>query len=82
MSRMNREAYQRMVDEDIAWLEKQEPERPPSPANEKGHILMILRRAVEYEYGPTPAPRGEHLCESCGNPIDERFHNPITGRCI
>lgn len=23
----------------------------------------------------------EHNCPACGNPLDERFHNPITGSC-
>lgn len=27
-------------------------------------------------------PREVLLCQSCGNPLDERFHSPITGKCL
>lgn len=42
--RMNRQGYQQLVDEDIAWL------KTVPRTLERDHILMILERAVGYEY--------------------------------
>lgn len=46
--RLNRWGYQQLIDGNIEWLMKQ----PRSL--ERDHILMILQKAVEYEYGPGP----------------------------
>jgi hypothetical protein len=45
MSRMNREAYQKLVDENLQWLIQQ----PRSL--ERDHIEMILKASVNHEYG-------------------------------
>jgi hypothetical protein len=44
--RLNRSAYAKLVAEDAAWLEKM------PRTLERDHILLILRCAVAYEYGP------------------------------
>lgn len=44
--RLTREAYQRIVDEDLAWLEKQ------PRTLERDHIAAVLRNAVSRAYGP------------------------------
>jgi hypothetical protein len=54
--RVNRQAYQQMIDGNIAWLEKM------PRTLERDHVLAILRKAVEYEYGPASSsghPAGE-----------------------
>lgn len=33
-------------------------------------------------YHTPPELRRPRLCAWCGNPTDERYHNPITGRCL
>ncbi len=45
-SRLNRPAYERLIRENIEWLDKQ------PRTLERDHIRMILDQAVEYEYGP------------------------------
>lgn len=47
--RMNRAAYQRMVDEDVAWLES------VPRTLERDHVIAIVRQSVEREYGPSDA---------------------------
>ena len=42
---VNREAYQKLIDEDIEWLLKQ----PRSL--ERGHIVSVLKNSVERIYG-------------------------------
>lgn len=46
--RLNREAYAKLIAENITWLDKQ----PRSL--EREHIRQILLKVVEYEYGPAP----------------------------
>ena len=42
---VNREAYQKLIDEDIEWLMKQ-------PRNlERDHIVSVLKNSVERIYG-------------------------------
>ena len=43
---LNRHGYTKLIEEDIAWLEKQER------TLEREHILAILKFAVSYEYDP------------------------------
>ena len=43
--KVNREAYQKLIDEDIEWLLKQ----PRSL--ERGHIVNVLKNCVEWVYG-------------------------------
>jgi hypothetical protein len=52
-SRLTRQAYQKLVDEDLAWLKRQ----PPSL--ERDHIECILNSSVFYEYGPEEEPTAE-----------------------
>lgn len=52
--RLNREAYQRLVDGNIDWLNKM------PRTLERDHILEILKRAVDYEYGPESPTDHEH----------------------
>lgn len=52
-TRLNRWAYQKLIDENIAWL------KTMPRTLERDHILMILDKAVEYEYGPEH-PEPEH----------------------
>lgn len=47
---LNRRSYERLIAEDIAWLEKM------PQTLERDHILAVLRKAVEYEYGSEYAP--------------------------
>ena len=42
---INREAYQKLIDEDIEWLLKQ----PRSL--ERDHIVNVLKNSVEWVYG-------------------------------
>ena len=42
---VNREAYQKLIDEDIEWLLKQ----PRSL--ERDHIISVLKKSVERLYG-------------------------------
>lgn len=55
--RLNREAYGILVKGDIEWLKKQEH------SLERDHILAILEKAVEYEYGVLEAQ-----CPRCKKP--------------
>jgi hypothetical protein len=48
MYRLNRDAYAKLVAEDMAWLDRQ------PRTLEREHIRQILTLAVEYEYGPVP----------------------------
>ena len=50
---LNREAYQKLIDEDIAWLERQ----PRSL--ERDHVIDVLRASVEHEY-PTRTAEDQH----------------------
>ncbi len=43
MQKLNRGAYEQLVEEDIAWLEKQ----PPAP--ERDHLVLIARCSVDNE---------------------------------
>ena len=43
--KVNREAYQKLIDEDIEWLLKQ----PLSL--ERDHIVNVLKNSVEWVYG-------------------------------
>lgn len=47
---MNREAYQKLVDEDIEWLDKMMKEHAPNSL-EGNHIREIVRCSVERIYG-------------------------------
>lgn len=47
---MNREAYQKLVDEDIEWLDKMMKEHDPNSL-EGNHIREIVRCSVERIYG-------------------------------
>lgn len=51
-SRMNRSAYNELIDEDTAWLQKEAP-----PSLERSHIVCVLEQSVELLY-PTP-PQAE-----------------------
>lgn len=59
VSKLTREAYERLIAEDIAWL-MQQPR-----TLERDHIKAILEHAVEYEYGPPWRPvhnsKGEQI---------------------
>lgn len=45
-SRLTRAAYTDLINEDIEWLL-----RMPRSL-ERDHVLMVLKEAVRYEYGP------------------------------
>lgn len=62
--RLNREAYARLVAEDIEWLLKQ------PRTLEREHIEEVLKRAVFYEYGPDEREK----CPTCDKPGDA---NPL-----
>ncbi|HYE57386.1 MAG TPA: hypothetical protein VD948_02725 [Rhodothermales bacterium] len=47
--RLNRPAYEKLIAEDIAWLEKSAPD-----TLERKHILVVLRASVDLYYGPDP----------------------------
>lgn len=64
-TRLNREAYEKLVKEDIEWL-RQQPR-----TLERDHILVILEKAVDYEYGYCKVCRDLGLV-SCGFP-DHRY---------
>ena len=57
--RLTRDAYQQLVDEDIAWL------KTMPRTLERDHIIMILEHAVEYEY---PTPPKKYFCPN-GHPM-------------
>lgn len=44
--RLSRAAYQRLVDEDVAWLLRQ------PRTLEREHIIAVVRASVVSEYGP------------------------------
>lgn len=50
-TQLNRCAYQRLVDDDIAWLRQQ-----PTTL-ERNHIECVLRESVDGIYGPGDDPR-------------------------
>jgi hypothetical protein len=52
--KLNRKAYAQLIQEDIWWLLKQ------PRTLEREHILLILKHAVEYEYGPEPVDEKIH----------------------
>jgi hypothetical protein len=43
-TRLNREAYQKLIDEDVAWLEQQ------PRTLERDHVIAVLRASVDHEY--------------------------------
>jgi len=47
---MNRSAYQKLVDEDIEWLDKMMKEHAPNSL-EGNHIREIVRNSVDRIYG-------------------------------
>ena len=47
MMRVNRDAYTKLIDEDIAWLNKVAPEH----SLEKMHIEEVLRNSITEFYG-------------------------------
>lgn len=44
--RLNRDAYSKLIEQDIAWLEQQQP----SP--ERNHAIAVLKRSVSVAYPP------------------------------
>lgn len=52
--KLSRQAYAQLIQEDIDWLLKQ------PRTLERDHIILILRHAVEYEYGPPEPIKEEH----------------------
>lgn len=47
--RLTRVAYKKLIDQDLEYLKKQ------PRTLERDHVLVILDKAVEYEYGPLEA---------------------------
>lgn len=47
-TRLNRQAYQQLVDEDVAWLEKQ------PRTLEREHVILIVKSSVGWLYDPFP----------------------------
>jgi hypothetical protein len=58
-SMVTRAAYAQMIAEDTTWL------KTMPRTLEREHILLLLAKAVEYEYGPPPGARCPD-CEGCG----------------
>jgi hypothetical protein len=48
MSHITREAYEKLVAEDLAWLEKQ------PRTLERDHVMLIVQNSVDQLYGPKP----------------------------
>lgn len=46
--KMNRWGYQKLVDEDVAWLEQQ------PRTLERDHVIKVVKESVEAEYGKAP----------------------------
>ena len=63
--RMNRAAYQKLIDEDIEWLLTQ------PKTLERDHIELILKCQVEERYG--------HICPRCDLVV--QCWDAKTGRC-
>lgn len=40
-------------------------------------LVALSRTSSAGPQGKTACP-----CPTCGEPLDERFHNPVTGRCL
>lgn len=62
MSKLNKKTFERLIDENIAELEKYMPEN----SLEKKHIIMILNESIKYHYLPE---KPKNLpCEICQDP--------------
>lgn len=63
-SRVNRETYQRLIDEDISWLET------VPRTLERDHVVLVLRQSVEHEYPTTaPAPAPSRSADDIANAL-------------
>ncbi len=51
---MNRDAYEKMCAENIAWLESM------PRTLERDHIIQIVRRSPDREYGPLPSTTAQN----------------------
>ncbi len=57
--RINRQAYQKLVDENLAWL-MQQPR-----TLEREHTALLVKQSVEHKYGAhtdIPHPCSDHHC--------------------
>ena len=49
MTKLNKSAYEKLIKEDIQWLDRITPEEEKSPC-EYGHIKMIVEQSVDHYY--------------------------------
>lgn len=68
-SKMNRQAYERLVAEDIEWLQQQ------PRTLERDHIEAILKGSVSYYYPEPPSrqPTRLDLCPACQHELHGRY---------
>lgn len=73
-SKLNRHAYEKMIAEDIAWLEKQ------PRTLERDHIVEVLRCSPDREYNRPEAcshgVRWPHNCNDCEDELRARLEAP------
>jgi hypothetical protein len=63
IGRMNRASYERMIAENIEWLEQQ------PRTLERDHVIAIVKASADHEYGagtPEPAPATCATCQYAG----------------
>lgn len=52
----------------------------------EGPVLQALAEAIVNHHRSLrkriPTIRDARICPDCGQPPDERYHNPTTGRCL
>lgn len=53
MIRLNRSAYEQLIEEDVAWCEQQ------PRTLERDHVILVLRASVDYEYNAEGDPRDD-----------------------
>jgi hypothetical protein len=58
--KLSRDAYQQLIDGDIAWLLEQKR------TLERDHIIEVLKASPEHEYGVGSKPKVADVCERCG----------------
>jgi hypothetical protein len=64
IGRMNRASYERMIAENIEWLEQQ------PRTLERDHVIAIVKASADHEYGagtPEPAPATCATCQYAGS---------------
>lgn len=74
MSHITREAYEKLVAEDLAWLEKQ------PRTLERDHVMLIVQNSVDQLYGPKPPlPFYERSLDSFADEIITRVRSSLDG---